>query len=169
VRRNAVAEAFPLPPADDAEVLVHRMVAGETNDFAVRQTVTNVSWPETGPLELAGSAGVRLEKIGGQLAVTGVTDVWCHCFTVFPPRVNRTVLRLEVGQWGRWRLNFRLWEDDGHGEWKYQKWVVNIAHLPGRSRIDVFQTTGPAWVADDMVQLSHATRWDRRTIRAKRR
>jgi hypothetical protein len=165
VRRNAVAEAFPLPPAGRTEVLVHQVVAREQNDFAVQQTQTNLTLPEAGPLSLDGSAGVRLEKTAEQLVVTGVTDVWCRCFTVFPQRSNRVVLRLEIGQWGRWRLNFRLWEDFNNSEWLYQKWVVNVAYLPGPSPGDLLQRTEPADVADDMVQLSRPTRWSQRVLR----
>lgn len=162
VRRNAVAEAFPLRPAGNAEVLLHRVVAREETGFAVQQrTPESYDLPQTGPLILDGPAGVRLEKSNGQLVVTGVTDVWCQCFTVFPPRSTGTVLRLEVGQWGRWRLNFRLWEDDGRSEWMYQKWVVNVAYLPGPPPADLFRTTAPASVSDDMAQISHPTRSDR--------
>lgn len=165
VRRNAVAEAFQLPSAGRAEVLVHQVVAGEKNDFAVQQTSTDLTLAEAG---LNTSAGVRLEMADRQLVVAGVTDVWCQCFTVYPPRLDRTVLRLEIGQWGRWRLNFRLWEDFGRNEWLYQKWVVNVAHQPGPSPADLFQTTQPADVTDDMVQLSRPTRWDRRAIGLRR-
>jgi hypothetical protein len=165
VRRNAVAEAFVLPPGVGGEVLVHRVVAREQDDFVVQETSGGLALPETGVLRLDGSAGVRLEMMTGQLLVTGVTDVWCQCCRVFPPRADRTVLRLKIGRWGRWRVNFRLWEDFNSSEWLYQKWVVNVAYLPGPPSRDLFQGTEPAEVADDMVQLSQPTRWRRRVLR----
>jgi len=159
----------PPPNAGRTEVLVHQAEAHEKNNFAVQQTSTVLTLPATGPLALDGSAGVRLEMAAGRLAVTGVTDVWCQCFTVFPRRPNRTVLRLKVGQWGRWRLNFRFWEDYRQSEWRYQKWVVNVAYLPGPPPSELFQATEPVDVADHMVQLSHPTRWRRSVLRAGRR
>lgn len=149
---------------------VHRVEAHERDDFAVRQQPPAAhALPATGQLDLAGPAGVRLALLDGQLAVTGVTDVWCQCFTVFPPRPNVTVLRLAVGQWGRWRLNFRLWEDYDQSEWRYQKWVVNVAHLAGPPPPELFRTTGPAVTADHLVQLAQPTRWGRQALRSPRR
>lgn len=167
VRRNAVAEAFALPRADRTTVLVHEVVAHEGNDFVARQTSTAHALPVTGALALDGSAGVRLEMAGDQLVVTGVTDVWSQCYTVFPRRSPGTVLRLAAGQWGRWRLNFRLWEDNGQSDWRYQKWVVNVAHLPGHPSAELFQSTGPVAQTDQMVKLSHPTQWRRRVLRTR--
>lgn len=97
MRRNAVAEAFPLPPVGNVEVPVHRVTAREETDFTVRQRTPQMyELPQAGPLMLDGPAGIRLEKPNGQLVVTGVSNVWCQCFTVFPPRSTGTVLRLEV-------------------------------------------------------------------------
>jgi hypothetical protein len=167
-RRHAAAKALQLPlPGGQTEVLVHQVVAREENDFAVQQTATRLTLPEAGPFS---SAGVQLKVVAGQLVVTGDTHVWCQCFTVFPPRPNDTVLRLLVGQWGRWRLNFRFWEYWGNCEWQYQKWVINVAHLAGPPPVDLFQVTEPADIVDDMLQLSRPTRSeDRRILRSGRR
>ncbi|GAA3342391.1 hypothetical protein GCM10020358_37210 [Amorphoplanes nipponensis] len=165
VRRNAVPEACPVPPADGAGVLVHQVFARERDGFAGRETRSGHTLPASGSLPLDGVAGVRLERADGRLQVTGVTGVWCQCFTVFPRRPDRTVLVLLPGRWGRWRLNFRLWEDDGHGEWRYQKWVVNVAHLAGPAPAELFQASPPATVTDEMVQLARPTAWDRRALR----
>jgi hypothetical protein len=62
------------------------------------------------------------------------------------------VLTLELGQWARWRANFRLVEEHV-SDWSYQKWVVNVAYLHGPPPVDLFQTTEPVTVADDMAQL----------------
>lgn len=166
VRRNAVSEAFPLPSTRQAGVLVHRVVAREEDDFAVQERqLESYELPEFGLLMLDDTAGVRLEMTAGGLAVIGVTDVWCQCFTVFPRRRERVVLRLLPGEWGRWRLNFRLWEDDGRSDWSYQKWVVNVGHLPTPTT-DLFLTTAPVAVTDEMVQISHATRFKRAALRS---
>ncbi|MGK5517774.1 hypothetical protein ACSNN9_00265 [Micromonospora sp. URMC 107] len=167
-RRNTAAKALQLPPPEGrAEVLVHQVVAREEDDFAVRQTAARLTLPEVGPIR---SAGVQLEMVAGRLVVVGDTRVWCQCFIVFPPRPNDTVLRLPAGQWGRWRLNFRLWEDWGNCEWHYQKWAINVAHLAGPPPADLFQMTEPADIVDDMVRLSRPTRSeDRRILRSGRR
>ncbi|MGC4791788.1 hypothetical protein ACLQ22_28640 [Micromonospora sp. DT178] len=167
-RRDASVKALQLPPPGGrAEVLVHQVVAREEDGFAVRQTATRLTWPEARPFS---SAGVRLEMVAGQLVVTSDTQVWCQCFTVFPQRPNDTVLRLLVGQWGRWRLNFRLWEHWGNCEWQYQKWAINVAYLAGLPPVDLFQVTEPVEIVDDMVQLSRPTRSeDRRIFRSGHR
>lgn len=153
VRRNAVAEAFPLPSARGAgDLWVHQVTAREQDDFAVRETAG------------AGAAGVWVEVMGTEAVVTGLAGAWCQCCTVFPPRPERVVLRLAPGQWGRWRVNFRFWDGFEGSEWRYQKWVVNVGHLRRPPAAELFRATGPDVVADDLVQLARPTRWAERAI-----
>ncbi|WP_204300111.1 hypothetical protein [Actinoplanes campanulatus] len=143
VRRNAVPEAFPLPPGS----VFHQVTAYEQDDFTPVPTVDDI---------VPARAGVRLgHSPDGLVTVTGVTDVWCQCVMVFPRRPERVVLELPPGTWGRWRLNFRLWEEDS--DWRYQKWVLNIANLPGPAPTDLFLAEPPLH-RDDLVQLTTPTR-----------
>ncbi|GAA2595389.1 hypothetical protein GCM10010435_88020 [Winogradskya consettensis] len=136
VPRNAVPESFDLPPG----VPVHEITAREDDNFSTRQTLNP-------------AACVRAEVVDGHLAVSGITDVWCQCFSVFPRRPDKVKLRLERGQWGRWRVNFRYWEDFGTSEWRYEKWSVNVAYLPGLPPADLFRSTTPDVVTDELVKL----------------
>ncbi|GGN75141.1 hypothetical protein GCM10010112_46090 [Actinoplanes lobatus] len=143
VRRNAVPEAFPLPPA----VVFHQVTAYEKDDFTPASTADDI---------IPVRSGIRLSHSpDGHLTVTSATDVWCRCVMVFPRRPERVVLDLPPGTWGRWRLNFRLWEEDS--DWRYQKWVLNIADLPGPAPTGLFLATPPIQ-RDDLVQLTTPTR-----------
>jgi hypothetical protein len=138
-RRNAVPEGFPVPSGTGA----HLVAARERDDFVPAEVVSD------------GVPGVRWEVRDGRLAVTAATDVWCRCFTVFPQRAEKVVLLLEPGTWGRWRVNFRLWEDFNSSEWHYQKWVVNVAHrVPAMNGLFL---GSPDVRVDDLVQLTRPT------------
>lgn len=163
VRRNAVAEAFPLGRHVTGEVLVHQVTAREEDGFAIRETSASHPVPAAAPLRLDGSAGVRLELAHGELAVIGVPESWSHGF-VFPNRPSHTVMRLPAGRWGRWRLNFRLWDGLEGSEWRYQKWVVNVAHLTRPPAPYLFTTADPDLFTDDMIRLARPTRWSQRSI-----
>lgn len=68
----------------------------------------------------------------------------------------RQLFTLEPGQRGRWRFNGRFTPGGcschSH-QWRYEKWVVNVAYLSGTPASNLFTQCEPTYVVDDLVRL----------------
>ncbi|MFB9431775.1 hypothetical protein [Streptoalloteichus tenebrarius] len=94
-----------------------------------------------------GDAGVRLREKDGKLLVQALIP---PVFAV-PPRPRRPpALRLELGQWLRWQLNYRTSDERETEGWSYHLHTFNVAYGPVAA--DVFLGT-PTHLVDERGHL----------------
>jgi hypothetical protein len=123
-RRNAAPIAFPLP--DEPPPYVHEIVMRERDDFQPHSSI------QTGLPSNGDDAGVLLREADGllrvQLTVTpfGMPRRWRR-----PPAV-----RLAIGQWVRWQINYRFSSSWG-GDWTYRQDTLNLLNGPA-AQADLF-------------------------------
>lgn len=175
-RRNAVPEAVALPAAGRPGLLVHSVEVREASDFVPSDEVSTLDWlpesdwrtralaadrqrrragrsdavPEPAWQRLETRGGVSLREEGGRLVVTG------RPAGGQPQRYGhpRQVFVLELGAWARWRINFRFGPECACGsEWRYEKWVVNVAYLAGPVSPELFAAGQPSRIVDELAPL----------------
>lgn len=134
-RRNALPTAFPLP--DSRLPLTHVVTMREEEGFEPCMKLTR---------EVADRAVVQLREADGRLRVMLVYEQFHEFVKRRPPAV-----RIEPGQWLRWRMNYRSRTWAGRGQWNYRLDTLNVAYGPDVAA-DVFLGT-PAKVVDERALL----------------
>lgn len=119
-RRNAVPVGFALPPSAvgrAGEPFVHAVRMDERDDFV----------PHDQQGDNLRGVDVQLREADGRLRVLPRVR---PMFGVPPRPRRRPGVRLEPGQWVRWRLNYRFSSAAGVRDWSYWLDTFNIAYGP---------------------------------------
>ncbi len=139
--RNAVPEAFRLPPLPPADVVVHDVWADEAGGFVPEEKLT------------ADAQGrmFRFAVVDGRVAVRLLSTAVAGYSAWGTPQV---VLRVAPGTWSRVVWNRRYASTSS--EWRYRKFVLNVAWwqgLDGPPPLDLFVATAPARTVDRQDHL----------------
>ena len=118
--RNAAPVGFALPAGAlgrGGEPFVHTVRMGERDDFV----------PHDRQGDDLRAVDVQLREVDGLLRVLPRVR---PMFGVPPRPRRRPAVRLQPGQWVRWRLNYRFSSAAGIRDWSYWLDTFNIAYGP---------------------------------------
>jgi hypothetical protein len=143
-QRRAVPDAFALPPAPTAEVVVHDVLADETNGYQpIEQLVAGAGQERKVWLwiEWRGDVAV-VDRLPG--------------YAVYPIRSGPSRLfTVAAGEIARYRANFRFTGGCCSPYWYYEQWTIQVANAATsiRAGADLFRHARYSCDLDERVHL----------------